>query len=63
MPTLLVVDDEPSVCYTLARLFGDAALRQRMGRDARDSVLPRFGVDRYVASVVGVYDQLLKKVA
>jgi len=23
MPTLLVVDDEPSVCYSIARLFGD----------------------------------------
>jgi len=47
----------------LARVCGDAALRQRIGRDARASVLPRFGVDRYVASVVDVYDQLLKKVA
>jgi glycosyltransferase involved in cell wall biosynthesis len=55
--------DAAALGGALARLFGDAALRQRMGRDARDSVLPRFGVDRYVASVVGVYDQLLKKVA
>jgi two-component system nitrogen regulation response regulator GlnG len=27
MPTLLVVDDEPSVCYTLGRLFGDETTR------------------------------------
>ncbi|HEX4609170.1 MAG TPA: sigma-54 dependent transcriptional regulator [Urbifossiella sp.] len=27
MPTLLVVDDEPSVCYTLSRLFGDETTR------------------------------------
>jgi glycosyltransferase involved in cell wall biosynthesis len=47
----------------LARVVRDAALRQRMGRDARASVLPRFGVDRYVASVVALYDQLLKKAA
>jgi two-component system nitrogen regulation response regulator GlnG len=27
MPTLLVVDDEPSVCYSVARLFGDETTR------------------------------------
>jgi|SRR5579883_300069 len=27
MPTLLVVDDEPSVCYSIARLFGDETTR------------------------------------
>lgn len=27
MPTLLVVDDEPSVCYSFARLFGDETTR------------------------------------
>jgi glycosyltransferase involved in cell wall biosynthesis len=55
--------DAAALGDALARLFGDAALRQRMGGDARASVLPRFGVDQYVASVVGVYDQLLQKVA
>src|SRR5262245_62046462 len=27
MPTLLVVDDEPSVCYSISRLFGDETTR------------------------------------
>ena len=27
MPTLLVVDDEPSVCYSFARVFGDDTTR------------------------------------
>jgi two-component system nitrogen regulation response regulator GlnG len=27
MPTLLVVDDEPSVCYSIGRLFGDETTR------------------------------------
>jgi two-component system, NtrC family, response regulator AtoC len=27
VPTLLVVDDEPSVCYSFARVFGDSATR------------------------------------
>jgi two-component system nitrogen regulation response regulator GlnG len=27
MPTLLVVDDEPGVCYSIARLFGDETTR------------------------------------
>ncbi len=27
MPTLLVVDDEPSVCYSFARVFGDESTR------------------------------------
>jgi len=43
----------------LARLFTDATLRTRLVRDARASVLPRFGVDRYVASVAALYDHLL----
>jgi len=55
--------DAAALGEALACLFGDAALRQQMGGEARASVLPRFGVDRYVASVVGVYDQLMKKVA
>ena len=27
MPTLLVVDDEPSVCYSFSRVFGDENTR------------------------------------
>jgi len=35
------------------------APRQRLGTAAREYVLPRFGVDRYVTSVVALYDRLL----
>jgi glycosyltransferase involved in cell wall biosynthesis len=53
----------PALGAALARVFGDASFRERLGREARTSVLPRFGVDRYVAAIVGLYDRLLEKVA
>lgn len=43
----------------LALLVGDPLLRQRLGSAARDVVRPRFGVDRYVGSITGLYDRLL----
>jgi hypothetical protein len=39
----------------------DATLRERLGREARGAVLPRFGVDRYVTSVTDLYDRLLRE--
>ena len=53
--------DADALGAALARLFGDAALRERLGRQARLSVLPRFGIDRYVESVVELYGTLLAK--
>ena len=53
--------DANALGRALAQLFGDEARRVAMGRDARASVLPRFGVDRYVASVVDLYGRLLQK--
>jgi glycosyltransferase involved in cell wall biosynthesis len=55
--------DAAALGAALARVFSDPALRASMSRDARASVLPRFGVDKYVASVAALYDQLLNKVA
>ncbi len=43
----------------LARLVGDSGERARLGEAARAFVLPRFGIDGYVASVTGLYDRLL----
>jgi glycosyltransferase involved in cell wall biosynthesis len=43
----------------MARLVRDASLRARLGSAARARVLPRFGVDGYVASVTELYDRLL----
>src|SRR5262249_40208821 len=60
---LVPAADAAALGHALARLLGDEGLRRQIGAAARASVLPRFGVDRYVASVVDVYDELLKKVA
>jgi glycosyltransferase involved in cell wall biosynthesis len=51
--------DGAALGAALARVFADAPLRARLGQAARLSVLPRFGVDRYVESIVSLYDRLL----
>lgn len=43
----------------LARLAADAGLRQSLGERARRFVLPRFGVEQYVASITNLYDRVL----
>lgn len=43
----------------LVALTNDAAMRARLGEAARAFVIPRFGVDRYVQSIVSLYDRLL----
>jgi glycosyltransferase involved in cell wall biosynthesis len=43
----------------LARVFGDASERARLGHNARTFVRPRFGVDGYVTAVTALYDRLL----
>jgi glycosyltransferase involved in cell wall biosynthesis len=61
---LLVPPRDPvALGRALARLIADAALRARIGEDARASVLPRFGIDRYVESVAALYDRLLPREA
>ena len=56
---LVAAGDVAALGAALGRLVSDRPLRERIGRDARASVLPRFGVDRYVDSVVTLYDRLL----
>jgi glycosyltransferase involved in cell wall biosynthesis len=51
--------DVPALGTALARVFGDASLRHRLGADACAAVRPRFNVDRYVSSIVNIYDRLL----
>ena len=53
--------DSVALASALTRLFGDAGLRQRLGRDARAAVLPRFGVDGYVSAVTRLYDRLINE--
>jgi len=55
--------DAGALGEALTRLFSDAAFRAQVGRDARAAVLPRFGIDRYVDSVVALYDRLLQREA
>ena len=51
--------DSAALGNALARLFTDEALCAQIGRDAQASVLPRFGVEKYVDSIVTLYDRLL----
>jgi glycosyltransferase involved in cell wall biosynthesis len=51
--------DVDAIGSALATLVSDSSLRRRLGEAAAAFVRPRFGVDRYVASVTGVYDRLL----
>jgi len=55
--------DSAALGRALVRLFGDAGLRQQLARDARASVLPRFGVDGYVTAITRLYDRLLNECA
>jgi glycosyltransferase involved in cell wall biosynthesis len=50
--------DAPALGNALERLFGDAELRVRIGRCAKATVLPRFGVAGYVNAVTALYDRL-----
>lgn len=43
----------------LARVIEDASLRRSLGEAARAFVRPRFGVEKYVQSITGLYDRLL----
>jgi glycosyltransferase involved in cell wall biosynthesis len=56
---LVAPADVAALGSALASLVNDGAKRERMGRDSRASVLPRFNVDGYVQSTVGLYDRLL----
>jgi glycosyltransferase involved in cell wall biosynthesis len=51
--------DQAALAGALTRLVGSAGERQALGAAAREYVLPRFGVERYVASVVSVYERLI----
>jgi glycosyltransferase involved in cell wall biosynthesis len=55
--------DAGALGAALARIVADADFSERLGREARAWVLPRFGVDRYVDAVVALYDTLLERVA
>jgi glycosyltransferase involved in cell wall biosynthesis len=60
---LVAPADARALGSALERLFVDPDLRRRIGAEARAAVLPRFGVDRYVESIVSLYDRLLAQEA
>jgi glycosyltransferase involved in cell wall biosynthesis len=60
---LVPAGDASALGAALGRILSDAELRARVGRDAQASVLPRFGVGRYVDSIVNLYDRLLGQAA
>ena len=51
--------DSQALGAALARVVADGAFVRRLGAAAREAVLPKFGVDGYVASVASLYDRLL----
>ena len=51
--------DSAALTAALAGVFADRARAAAVGEAARRSVLPRFGVDGYVSSIVSLYDRLL----
>jgi glycosyltransferase involved in cell wall biosynthesis len=53
--------DARALGAALTRLLADRVFAEQMGHDARAAVLPRFGIDRYVESIVGLYDRLLER--
>jgi glycosyltransferase involved in cell wall biosynthesis len=53
--------DSAALGAALGRMAADPMLRERLGREAQASVLPRFGIDRYVSSVTDLYDLLLRE--
>jgi glycosyltransferase involved in cell wall biosynthesis len=53
--------DAAALGRAIARLIGDPPLSRRLADAARTEVVPKFGVDGYVAAVVGLYDRLLRE--
>lgn len=51
--------DREQLTRALSALVEDQGARLRLGAAARSFVVPRFGIDGYVASITGLYDRLL----
>lgn len=56
---LINVDDEVALSESLASLLAEPELREELGRNGRDKVILKFGLDRTVARVVGIYRALM----
>jgi glycosyltransferase involved in cell wall biosynthesis len=58
---LLSPGDEAGLADAIARLAADEDLRRRMGRTASAHVLERFAVERLLADIDSLYDELLRR--
>jgi len=56
---LVDAGDSNQLARALVTLVNDRQLRARLGAAAKAFVLPRFGIDGYVASMTTLYDRLL----
>jgi glycosyltransferase involved in cell wall biosynthesis len=55
--------DAAAIGRALQRLLEDDTFAGRIGRAARAAVVPRFGVDGYIRSIVDLYDRVLDEEA
>jgi D-inositol-3-phosphate glycosyltransferase len=53
-------DDAVAMAAALARLLEDDALRERMGRAARDRALQKFSLQGYATQMLDVYRQAME---
>ena len=56
---LVPVDDSDAMAVALLRVATDSALRERLGRAARDHVATTFGMDRFVVEFAELYESLV----
>jgi glycosyltransferase involved in cell wall biosynthesis len=55
--------DEEALASAISRLAADRALRERMGRAAREHVLQRYSIERLIADIDSLYRELLERAA
>ncbi|MCU1385899.1 MAG: hypothetical protein JWL71_4596 [Acidobacteria bacterium] len=55
--------DAAALGAAIARVVADPEFRHRIADAGRASVLPRFGIDKYVESITQLYDRLLEQAA
>lgn len=57
---LIDVDDEAALSESLASLLAKPELREELGRNGRDQIVRKFGLNRTVAQVVDIYVALMR---
>ena len=57
---LIDVDDEAALSGSLASLLAEPELREELGRNGRDQIVRKFGLDGTVAQVADIYGALMR---